>query len=356
MTTPTFTTPPVIVPTRGSATYSVDASAWVTFQNAFEGELSTAMPWVAARVADVADDLVLTNADVLLTAADVVSTATSALAAAATADAVTWVSSASYTAIVSNVISPVDFGTYRAKTTHTGVATDPSADATNWVIISAKSFVSPAFTGTPTAPTATVGTDTTQVATTAFVLANGSAGGLTPIGTKQTLSAVAATDIALTGGYDEYTIKFWGFVPATNGALLYLRTSTDAGATFDSGGGDYLWTLIRTNTGGGTTPQMYVSTISGDNQFIASSNTGTGGISNTAGYGSSGEVKIFKPHAATATILQARSDIWVNTTSMAGSFVSGSRVALEDVDTVRLFFSAGNITTGEYQLYGAATG
>ena len=217
-------------------------------------------------------------------------------------------------------------------------------------------LASPTFTGTPAAPTATVGTDTTQVATTAFVLANGSSAGLTPIGTKQTLSAVAATDIALTGGYDEYTIKFWGFVPATNGALLYLRTSTDAGATFDSGGGDYLWTLIRTNTGGGTTPQMYLSTISGDNQFIASSNTGTGGISNTAGYGSSGEVKIFKPHAATATILQARSDIWVNTTSMAGSFVSGSRVALEDVDTVRLFFSAGNITTGEYQLYGVATG
>ena len=35
------------------------------------------------------------------------------------------------------------------------------------------SSVSPAFTGTPTAPTATAGTNTTQIATTAFVLANG---------------------------------------------------------------------------------------------------------------------------------------------------------------------------------------
>ena len=34
------------------------------------------------------------------------------------------------------------------------------------------SLSSPALTGTPTAPTATVGTDTTQIATTAFVLAN----------------------------------------------------------------------------------------------------------------------------------------------------------------------------------------
>jgi hypothetical protein len=35
---------------------------------------------------------------------------------------------------------------------------------------------SPAFTGTPTAPTAVTGTNTTQIATTAFVLANGGSG------------------------------------------------------------------------------------------------------------------------------------------------------------------------------------
>jgi hypothetical protein len=74
MTTPTFTTPPAVTPIRGSATFSADASAWVTWQSGFEPELSVAMPWVAARVADVAADLVLTNADVVLTNADVVST------------------------------------------------------------------------------------------------------------------------------------------------------------------------------------------------------------------------------------------------------------------------------------------
>lgn len=39
-------------------------------------------------------------------------------------------------------------------------------------------LVSPAFTGVPTAPTATAGTNTTQLATTAFVLANNSVGAL----------------------------------------------------------------------------------------------------------------------------------------------------------------------------------
>lgn len=38
-------------------------------------------------------------------------------------------------------------------------------------------LASPALTGTPTAPTATVGTNTTQIATTAFVLANAGSGG-----------------------------------------------------------------------------------------------------------------------------------------------------------------------------------
>jgi hypothetical protein len=38
-------------------------------------------------------------------------------------------------------------------------------------------FTSPTFTGTPIAPTATLGTNTTQIATTAFVLANAGSGG-----------------------------------------------------------------------------------------------------------------------------------------------------------------------------------
>jgi hypothetical protein len=83
MTTPTFTTPPAVIPARGSSTFSTDASAWVTWQSGFEGELSTAMPWVAARVADVAADVVLTADDVVSTNADVVSTGDDVTATAA---------------------------------------------------------------------------------------------------------------------------------------------------------------------------------------------------------------------------------------------------------------------------------
>jgi microcystin-dependent protein len=59
-----------------------------------------------------------------------------------------------------NVVDVTTFAT--SLTTSGNVAVGGSLTAT-----------SPAFTGTPTAPTAAQGTDTTQIATTAFVLANG---------------------------------------------------------------------------------------------------------------------------------------------------------------------------------------
>lgn len=54
----------------------------------------------------------------------------------------------------------------------TGAVVAAIGDYTVAQVTGAAPLASPALTGTPTAPTATVGTNTTQVATTAFVLAN----------------------------------------------------------------------------------------------------------------------------------------------------------------------------------------
>jgi microcystin-dependent protein len=62
----------------------------------------------------------------------------------------------------------VDVTTYASNLTLGGSLTGTTATFSGAV-----SSVSPAFTGTPTAPTAAPGTDTTQIATTAFVLQNG---------------------------------------------------------------------------------------------------------------------------------------------------------------------------------------
>lgn len=62
--------------------------------------------------------------------------AASASAAAASASVTLWVANGSYTAGVVKY-SPITFQSFRAKTTHNTVPTDPSADATNWAQLAA---------------------------------------------------------------------------------------------------------------------------------------------------------------------------------------------------------------------------
>jgi hypothetical protein len=74
--------------------------------------------------------------------------------------------------------------------TRTGAVTLSSADVTG---VGGALLASPALTGAPTAPTATVGTNTTQLATTAFVIANaGTGGGPSPSSTTPAMDGVGA--------------------------------------------------------------------------------------------------------------------------------------------------------------------
>lgn len=84
-----------------------------------------------------------------------------------------WIATEDYYANVSFVIGS-NGAIYRSKTGTDGspnINNNPVGDATNWETLASVLFDSPALTGTPTAPTASPGTNTTQIATTAFVRA-----------------------------------------------------------------------------------------------------------------------------------------------------------------------------------------
>lgn len=98
-------------------------------------------------------------------------------------------------------------------TTTTGVLTACSVTGTGSVVQSASS----ALTGTPTAPTATVGTNTTQLATTAFVLANAGGGFTNPMTTLGDIMYENATPAAAR------------LAAPTTGTVPYSLTSTPSG-------------------------------------------------------------------------------------------------------------------------------
>ena len=107
------------------ATFSERGDAFLGALPTFGTEVNAAGDYIDTKAAEVEADALVASA-----AADT---------AVAAAGASEWVSGASYDE--GDVVwSGVDYQTYRAKTTHSGVTTDPSLDDTNWVQISLGSF------------------------------------------------------------------------------------------------------------------------------------------------------------------------------------------------------------------------
>ena len=131
---------------------------------------------------------------------------------------------------------------------------------TAWVVnyVSANS---PAFTGTPTAPTASAGTNTTQLATTAFA---NTAGGLVFIKSQTIGSGVSSVTVsdAFSSTYEDYKIRITGGAGSSVGFLaLQLNNSSTGyfagyvGSTYNAGAfvGDYNNNATKWTIAGGHT-------------------------------------------------------------------------------------------------------
>ena len=116
--TPPTTADPATFDARADTLLGTALPAMVTAENVFATQANALSTEVNARADEAEIDAATASA--------------AAAAADATANAVLWVSGGSYTA-GQNRYSPINYLTYRAITTHSGVVTDPSLDATNWV-------------------------------------------------------------------------------------------------------------------------------------------------------------------------------------------------------------------------------
>jgi hypothetical protein len=135
-------TPITNLPTHPSrqepATFSERGDAFLGALPTFGTEVNAAGDYIDGKAAEVDADATAASASATAAADSATAAAASASAAAQVADA--WVSGASFTE--GDVVwSGVDYQTYRAKTTHSGLMTDPSEDSTNWQRISSGGVV-----------------------------------------------------------------------------------------------------------------------------------------------------------------------------------------------------------------------
>jgi len=147
--------------------------------------------------------------------------------------------------------------------------------------------------------------------------------------------------------YKAYAVVINYMRPATDGALAYFRTTSNAGSSFDSGVSDYAyaWGQQRatpsTNSDGDTTA-AFIPLCAGT------------GISNNSTQGASGVIYIFNPSLSTKNT-QIIDDFVVGYAPSGGVlrvFGAGCRVATADVDGFRIYMDSGNITDGVFTLYG----
>jgi len=102
------------------------------------------------------------------------------------------------TAFVASAIAGSGVTSFNGRT---GAVTLTNSDITTALTYTPANIASPAFTGTPTAPTATVGTNNTQLATTAFVTsAIAASAGVTSFNSRTGAITFEASDITGAGG------------------------------------------------------------------------------------------------------------------------------------------------------------
>lgn len=148
--------------------------------------------------------------------------------------------------------------------------------------------------------------------------------------------------------YDRFEIDFYGVQGATDNEELWLRTSTDGGATYQTSG--YSYSQQRWAGNGSDVPTSGVASA-----LLLISNLNTNGMSNAANELADGDVVLFIPTSAGRC--KIRWDIMHYPATGTNDFVhtvgAGIKNSAADVDAIRfLCGSGGNFANGTFRLYG----
>lgn len=153
----------------------------------------------------------------------------------------------------------------------------------------------------------------------------------------------------VSSNYDEYMIEIIGLKPATNTTDLYMRMSTDGGATFETGTSysydHFVWRTGGSATGGATAQRQIVMSYNGSSDHI--SNAASGEQVN-------GKITLFTPLDTVLFKVISGRMVYRDT---AGPFrvaneLRGAYESTSPINAFRFLMSSGNIESGTIRVYG----
>jgi hypothetical protein len=177
--------------------------------------------------------------------------------------------------------------------------------------------------------------------------------GLAVLLASGTVAAAATLDLVLTAytGYSKLVFELINFIPATDNVQLLTRLSTNGGVSYDATANNYFYgTADGSSDGGGL--------VSHGNKTATSIPAGEGtvtanGIGNGAAEGISMTLEL---PGQTSTVVKPKVTLRYTYYSANDNCVSGDggglRNAAQDTDAIRFLFSAGNIASGTYRVWG----
>jgi len=165
---------------------------------------------------------------------------------------------------------------------------------------------------------------------------------------SQTASASTFIDFTgLSSTYQMYIVEMSDMQPGTNGRILYMRTSTNNGSSYDAGASDYSWNNIGSDLG---SVRSGADSIDSKIEILGRTNDELGADPNET---HSQTVWIFNPSSLSYTRLIG---IGEYLTTSGNSFLmisGGQRKSTTAVNAVRFIMSSGTIDSGVFTLYGA---
>lgn len=165
---------------------------------------------------------------------------------------------------------------------------------------------------------------------------------------SQTASSSASIDFTSSIGstYAHYFIHISALIPATDNVELYLRTSANAGSSWDSGASNYAYRRDFSGTDG-VAGTWGGNLSTGDTKIQLAVRLG-----NSTGESLHGIIRFARPDATNEFTLNGEFWGYDSIPATQHEYTAGARLTNAAVNGIRLFLSSGNITSGRFTLYG----